>query len=95
MGRRSKIAKEILPEARERFYQDLQKGRLSLAETSRRMRELLDLDQAEYAKLIKISARTLIDLETKKGNPTLQTLEKLALPFGLEVVFRPKSDKLN
>jgi len=91
MGRRRKIAKEVLPEERERFYRDLQAGRLSLAETSRRMRELLDLDQAEYAKLIKVSARTLIDLETEKGNPTLQTLEKLAKPFGLELVFKPKN----
>ena len=92
MGRRRKIAKEVLPEERERFYRDLQAGRLSLAETSRRMRELLDLDQAEYAKLIKVSARTLIDLETEKGNPTLQTPEKLARPFGLELVFRPKNN---
>ena len=92
MGRRRKIAKEVLPEERERFYRDLQAGRLSLAETSRRMRDLLDLDQAEYAKLIKVSARTLIDLETEKGNPTLQTLEKLARPFGLELVFRPKNN---
>lgn len=90
MGRRRKIAKEILPEERERFYHDLLEGRLSLAETSRRMRELLDLDQAEFAKFIKVSARTLIDLETEKGNPTLQTLEKLGKPFGLELVFRPR-----
>ena len=90
MGRRRKIAKEVLPEERERFYRELQEGLLSLAETSRRMRELLDLDQAEYAKLIKISSRTLIDLETEKGNPTLQTLEKLGKPFGLKLVYKPE-----
>ncbi|MFK5913749.1 MAG: helix-turn-helix domain-containing protein [Woeseiaceae bacterium] len=82
MGRCRKIAKEILPEERERFYRDLLEGRLSLAETFRRMRELLDLDQAEYAKLIKVSARTLIDLETEKSNPTLYTLKMIGKPFG-------------
>lgn len=90
MGRRRKIAKDILPEERERFYNELMEGRLSLAETSRRMRELLDLDQEEYARLINIAPRTLIDLETGKGNPTLKTLEKIGKPFGLELVYKPK-----
>ena len=53
------------------------------------MRELLDLDQAEYAKLIKVSARTLIDLETEKGNPTLHTLQKPGKAFGLRLVYKP------
>jgi len=89
MGRRRKIAKEILPEERARLHQDLLAGKLTLAETSRRIRELLDMDQDEYAKLANIAPRTLIDLETGKGNPTLKTLEKLGKPFGLSLVFRP------
>ncbi|MCW8966248.1 MAG: helix-turn-helix domain-containing protein [Candidatus Pacearchaeota archaeon] len=91
MGRRRKIPKEVLPEERQRFYSELKKGQLSLAEASRRMRLLLDLDQEEFAKLINVAPRTLIDLETGKGNPTLKTLEKIAKPFGLELIFRPKA----
>lgn len=93
MGRRKKIAKEVLPEERARLHQDLLDGKLTLAETLKRIREILDLDQDEYAKLVNIAPRTLINLETEKGNPTLKTLEKLGKPFGLSLVFRPVSSR--
>lgn len=73
-------------ELRHEFYDDLDKGKLKeLPDTILRMRKITGLTQPEYAKLIGIAPRVLIDLERGIGNPTLKTLEKLAAPFGLRV----------
>lgn len=89
MGRRKKIPKEILPHERQQFYEQLIAGELSLPKASKRMRELINLDQDEFAKLVGVSPRTLKDFEAGRGNPTLVTLQKIAKPFGLNVMFRP------
>lgn len=70
------------------FYADVEAGKLSLQETVRRMRKILKMSQPEYAKLIKIAPRIIIDLERGVGNPTLKTLEKIGHPFRLKVNFR-------
>lgn len=90
MGRLKKIPKDILPQERQHFYEQLIAGELSLVLASKRMRELINMDQDEFAKLIGVAARTLKDFESGRGNPTLGTLQKIAKPFGLDVVFKPK-----
>lgn len=70
------------------FYADVEAGKLSLQETVRRMRKILKMSQPEYAKLVKIAPRIIIDLERGIGNPTLKTLEKIGNPFRLKVNFR-------
>jgi DNA-binding XRE family transcriptional regulator len=51
----------------------------------------------EYAtKVLKIYPRVLMDLENDRGNPTLETLEKVAKPFRLKVAFvrqKPEQQK--
>jgi DNA-binding XRE family transcriptional regulator len=52
------------------------------------MRKIVGLTQAEYAeKVLKIYPRVLLEIEKDRGNPTLETLEKIARPFGLKVGF--------
>ncbi len=71
---------------RRAFFDDLDQGRLtSLPDTIRRMRKSVGLTQTEYARLVGVAPRVLIDLERGVGNPTLKTLAKLAAPFGLRV----------
>jgi len=89
MGRRKIIPKDILPKERQRFYEQLIAGELSLSMASKRMRELISLDQDNFAKLINIAPRTFKDFEAGRGNPTLTTLKKIAKPFGLDIMFRP------
>jgi len=89
MGRRKIIPKAILAKERQRFYEQLMAGELSLAMASKRMRELINLDQDDFAKLVGVASRTLKDFEAGRGNPTLQTLQKIAKPFGMDVIFRP------
>ena len=80
----TKNKKERLNKLRHSFYNDLDEGKLtSLTDTVRRMRKITGLTQTEYAKLVGVAPRVLIDFERGVGNPTLKTLEKIASPFGL------------
>ncbi|WP_404980324.1 helix-turn-helix domain-containing protein [Chitinophaga pollutisoli] len=48
-------------------------------------RESLNITQETLAQLSGIALRTLKQFESGKGNPTLQTLQKLGDALGLEV----------
>ncbi len=83
---KTKKNKAHLNELRYAFFKDLDEGNLSdLFDTIRRMRKITGLTQPEYAKLIRIAPRVLIDIERGVGNPTLKTLNKIAEPFGLRI----------
>ncbi len=75
---------------KEALYLGLAQGDISVREATRRMRKILGMNQKEYAqKVAGISPRILSEFENGSGNPTLATLEKIALPFGLKVTFLP------
>lgn len=70
------------------LYADLERGALTLGQATRRMRKIIGVSQAEYAtQILKIYPRVLMAIENDRGNPTLETLEKVAKPFGLKVAF--------
>jgi len=94
MPRRStrKRTPEELRKEKEALYADLEAGKLTLGQATRRMRKIVGLTQAEYAeKVLKIYPRVLLEIEKDRGNPTLETLEKIARPFGLKVGFVRRS----
>jgi len=75
---------------KEALYLGLAQGDIGVREATRRMRKILGMNQKEYAlKVVGISPRILSEFENGSGNPTLATLEKIALPFGLKVTFLP------
>ena len=87
MPRRKRINTDIRQE-KDALYADLERGVLTLGQATRRMRKIIGVTQAEYAtRVLKIYPRVLMDLENDRGNPTLETLEKVAKPFGLKVAF--------
>jgi DNA-binding XRE family transcriptional regulator len=87
-----KRAPEEIRQAKEMLYEDIEAGRLSLGEATRKMRKIVGLTQTEYAKtILKIYPRVLMDIENDRGNPTLETLERIAKPFGLKIGFQRKS----
>ncbi len=49
------------------------------------MRRITGLTQPEYARLVGVAPRALIDVERGVANPTLETLEKIGRSFGLRV----------
>ncbi|NOU27608.1 MAG: helix-turn-helix transcriptional regulator [Polyangiaceae bacterium] len=57
------------------------------------MRKIASKTQAAYAAMVGVSPRVLMDFERGAGNPTLETLQKLLRPFGLELgVRRPSAE---
>lgn len=53
-------------------------------------RESLNVTQKGLAEVSGVGLRTLKQFEGGKGNPTLQTLQKLADALGLEITIVPK-----
>jgi transcriptional regulator with XRE-family HTH domain len=74
--------------AREELYRRVKQGDLDLADAVRMMRRIAGKTQAEYAKLVGISPRVLIDFERGAGNPTVRTLLRMLEPFGLDLTVR-------
>ena len=89
--KRRKTAEEVRNE-KEAFYNGIKAGRFTLGQATRRMRKIVGMTQTEYSeKVLKIYPRVLMEIERDKGNPTLETLQKIAAPFGLIVRFAEKS----
>ena len=81
---------EGMARMKEALYRDLARGDVGIREATRRMRKILGMNQKEYAqKVAGISPRILSEFENGSGNPTLATLEKIAIPFGLKITFLP------
>ena len=58
-------------------------------------REALNVTQETLAQLSGVALRTLKQFESGKGNPTLQTLQKLGDVLGLEVTVIIKNMGIN
>lgn len=81
-------SEEEIRRLRQELFEDIEAGRLSLAEATRKMRKIIGMNRRDYAeKVLKIGFETLQDVETGHGNPTLKTLRAIGAPFGFEVGF--------
>ena len=58
-------------------------------------REMLQVTQEMLADLSGVGLRTLKQFESGKGNPTIQTLNKLAGALGMELTFQIKQPDYN
>lgn len=69
-------------------------GSLPIGEGVRNLRvNGAKMHQIQYARLCKISVRTLIQIEQGEGNPTLKSLNAVFRPFGLQMgVVRRKQE---
>ncbi len=64
----------------------------NLINTIKKRRENLKVNQENLAKLSGVGLRTLKQFESGKGNPTLQTIQKIADVLGLEVCLKVKTE---
>lgn len=64
----------------------------NLIDTIKERRENLKVNQEYLAKLSGVGLRTLKQFESGKGNPTLQTIQKIADVLGLEVCLKVKTE---
>ena len=70
----------------ERVEQGLADGSLAIGEAVRRLRtEVTGLHQSQFARMCKISVRTLVHIEHGEGNQTLKSLNAVFRPFGLQM----------
>ena len=61
-------------------------GSLELGAAVRRLRVgVAKMQQTQFARMCKISVRTLIQIEQGGGNPTLNSLNAVFKPFGLQM----------
>lgn len=81
-------SKERRAALRSELYARVSGGDLDLREAVRMMRKIAGRSQADYARMVGVSPRVLIEFERGIGNPTLKTLEKILAPFGLELTLR-------
>lgn len=75
---------------RQQLIEDIQlksaSGEESLGTSIRRLRlEITGLDQDSFATMCKLTTKTLSTLENDRGNPTVNTLNGILKPFGLEM----------
>ncbi len=63
-----------------------------LIHTIKERRENLKVNQENLAKLSGVGLRTLKQFESGKGNPTLQTIQKIADVLGLEMCLKVKTN---
>ncbi|BDT69092.1 hypothetical protein os1_32800 [Comamonadaceae bacterium OS-1] len=80
---------DVLSAARARLYAAAPTGEMSLGQSVRAMRKISGLTQAEYAAHRNVSLQALRQIERDQGNPTVDTLNKLAQIFGLRVGLVP------
>lgn len=62
----------------------------NLSELLRRRRRELGVTQADLARLAGLSLHGVNDIETGKGNPTLESLLKILDALGLRIVIQPE-----
>lgn len=78
----------------ESIQEALTQGTLEIGEAVRRLRvEVTGLHQTQFAKMCRISVRTLVHIEHGEGNQTLKSLNAVFKPFGLQMgVVRVRRD---
>jgi len=64
-----------------------------ITETLKKRRKLLGLTQVQFAELSGVSLRAVKAFESGKGNPTFQTLTKLAEALDMELNLEVKLPK--
>ncbi|TKG91498.1 helix-turn-helix domain-containing protein [Puteibacter caeruleilacunae] len=61
-----------------------------IIDTIKERRKMMQVNQEMLAEISGVSLRSLKQFESGKGNPTLQTLQRLSEALGLEVCLRIK-----
>ncbi len=91
--------KQLSGEEREdlliKLLRALQRDEMSEGQLLRTLRkDILDINQDEYAALVKSSRRTLSDIERDAGNPSLPVLKRVFRPLGLSIGLLPRSESV-
>lgn len=97
--RASKTKKMLSPEERVQLRDQLIKqlllNQLTLGQALKQLRlTLLAMKQQQYADFVKVSRKTLSDLENDKGNYSIDIINQVLRPFELQVGIVPINREL-
>jgi transcriptional regulator with XRE-family HTH domain len=67
----------------------------NIINTLKKRRENLKVSQENLSKLSGVGLRTIKQFESGKGNPTLQTIQKIANVLGLEICLKVKTQLID
>lgn len=72
---------------REDIWRRAGSGDLALPDAVRDIRRSIGMTQADFARHFGLTRIQVIEIENGKANPTLETLMKIAKPFGFKIGF--------
>ncbi len=73
-------------QAKDKIVECIFTGELTQGEALKKLRvQVLGIKQEQFAQLAKVSRKTLSDIENDKGNYSVDTLNQVFRPFGLQV----------
>jgi len=81
------VTKDQLRQRRNELYDAITAGEVTLQHAVREMRALARMTQEEFAAHRGVSTKVIKEIEGGKGNPTVQTLNRIGEFFGLQVAF--------
>lgn len=82
-------------EMRKPLIEKLLKGEMTQGEALKAFRlNIIGLKQTDYAKMVKVSRKTISDLENDNGNYSLKTINQVFRPLGLHVGLVPTSQSV-
>ncbi|MBQ7711980.1 MAG: helix-turn-helix transcriptional regulator [Bacteroidales bacterium] len=61
---------------------------MDLKDTLKERRSQLNISQSDLAEMADVSLATVKDIERGKGNPSIQTVEKLLAVLGMEIIYQ-------
>jgi DNA-binding XRE family transcriptional regulator len=70
---------------KQELFDEIEKGKYSIGKSIFMMRRSVGVNRIDFAKKIGVSRRTLEEIEQDKGNPTINTLQKILNVFNFEV----------
>lgn len=80
---------------RKLLIQKLLKGEMTQGEALKAFRlNIIGLKQTEYAEMVKVSRKTISDLENDNGNYSLKTINQVFRPLGLHLGLIPISNEV-
>ena len=89
MPRRNTPTRDEQNALRRAFYEQVDRGELSIPEAIKAMRKMTGLTQAEFAAHRGVGRRVIQDIERGTGNPTVESLNSIAKLFALRIGFVP------
>lgn len=82
-------------EQRNEIIKQVLEGEISQGQALRKLRiEVLGISQMQYIRLVNVSRQTLSDIENDKGNYSVQTINQVFKPLGLQLGLFPIQKEL-